>query len=79
MSDTQIGYGKHALQRRRKRGISRRDVRWLLARGTREPTVTHGGPQRWLSLGTIDSRRLGVVFVESATTIHVVTVLDFDR
>jgi hypothetical protein len=59
--------------------IARRDVRWLLARGIREETRTSGGPQRWLAHGTSGDRRLGVAFIESASAILVLTVLDFDR
>lgn len=59
--------------------VARRHVRWLLARGIREATRAPGGPQRWLAHGTIDDRRLGVAFIESASAILVLTVLDFDR
>ena len=79
MTHKRIILSAHALARMRERGIARRDIRWLLARGTREPAVTFGGAQRWLVRGTIEARPLGVIFVESVTVIHVVTVLELHR
>jgi uncharacterized DUF497 family protein len=67
-------YGKHAAKWMRKRGITRQDVQWVLARGLRSKAPTKSGAdQRWQVEGDLARRKLRVVFIELANEIHIVS------
>lgn len=70
-----IIYDPHAAAQMKVRGIKRADVRWLIASGirTKAPTL-HSSEQRWKVVGTVGKRELGVVFIERANEILLVTV-----
>ena len=61
--------------RMRERGMSRQDVRWLVAQGIRasEPTGS-GTPQRWSCRGYLGGEEAKVIFIEDRHAITVVTV-----
>lgn len=70
-----IIYSIHAAQMVKSRRISRADVRWLIARGTRTKAPTlHSSEQRWKVVGKVGKRELGAVFIERANDILLVTV-----
>lgn len=70
-----IIYDPHAAKMMKTRGIKRSDVRWLIAQGTRTKAPTfHSSEQRWKVVGTVGRRELGVVFIERANEILLVTV-----
>lgn len=79
MTHKAIVYDDHARLRMDEYSVSPREIKWLLARGLRVRTRTDGGAQRWLATGVYDGRELGVVFIETAHQLILVTVLDLDR
>lgn len=75
MTPKQIAYSDHAAIQRAARGIRRNDVRWLLATAPRIKADTIvGRDQRWEVRGFPGNRELRVIFIESATTLLLVTV-----
>jgi len=74
MTPKRITYSRHALTRLRERGITRVQVRWLLARGVHEPLVTFHGEPRHGRRGYIRDCEIRVVYLERSDEIHVVTV-----
>jgi len=74
MTHKAIVYSRHAAEMAKARRISRADVRWLIARGVRTPAPTLHGEQRWKVVGKVGKRELGVVFIERANDILLVTV-----
>ena len=74
-----IVYSRHATVRMTERGIRRKDVRWLLARGTRvEARTESGDEQRWMVEGYLGNGNARVVFVERTNEIRVITVMWID-
>lgn len=69
-----IIYSRHAAEMMKARRIRRADVRWLVAKGARTKAPTYRGEQRWKVVGKIGKRVLGVVFIERANDIVLVTV-----
>lgn len=70
-----ILYGDHAVPQMERRGLTRADVKWLLAQGIRTPAPTRAGAaQRWEARGYIGHREAAVIFIETATTVIIVTV-----
>ena len=74
MTYKMIIIGDHAGSRLRQRGFTKGDVRWLLAKGIREPGRTRGGEFRWTKRGIIGTREARVVYIEDAHRIELVTV-----
>lgn len=74
MNAKRIIYGDHARRSLRARGITRQDVRWLLAKGTLTKEVTLRGDQRWGRRGYLGKHEAMVVFVEDATSQTIVSV-----
>lgn len=74
MTPKQIIYSDHASGRLRSRGITRQNVRWLLAQGNRTKAPTLSGVQRWECVGYLGHHEASVIFIEDATTILIVTV-----
>jgi hypothetical protein len=59
----------------RLRGITRSDVRWLIARGIREPAPSIvGRAARWSYRGYIGHREAKLIVIESQDCIDIVTV-----
>jgi hypothetical protein len=75
MTPKRITYSHHALTRLREHRITRYEVRWLLARGVREPLVAFHGEPRHGRRGHISGREVLVVHLERRDEIHVVTVV----
>lgn len=69
-----IIYSRHAAEMIKARRIKRADVRWLITSGIRSKAPTYRGEQRWKAVGTVMRRELGVVFIERANDILLVTV-----
>ncbi len=78
MSPKAIEYSDHARGRLKERGITRHQVRWVLARGVRVLSPTVAGRQRWSCRGMTGRRTLEVIFLEDATRLLVVTALWVD-
>ena len=74
MNAKRIVYSDHARGRLRQRRVTRQDVRWLLARGVREPIVTAGPTQYWSCRGYLGKDEARVVFIEDAMSQTIVTV-----
>ena len=74
MNAKRILYSDHARGRLRQRGITRQDVRWLLARRDRARKETRGGAQRWSCRGYLGTHEARVIFMEDATSQTIVTV-----
>jgi hypothetical protein len=74
MTPKRITYSRHALTRLKERGITRMQVRWLLARGIRESVATLHGERRHGRRGYIHDCEIRVVYLERSDEIHVVTV-----
>jgi hypothetical protein len=75
MSPKRIEYSSHAVQQMRARGITRPDVRWILAQGLPAEAETRRGEQRLAKRGYLDRREAKVVYLENAERIEVVTVM----
>jgi hypothetical protein len=69
-----IWYTEHAKARVRERGISRRDVRYLIARGNRLAVSSDSAEQLWRSRAYLGRREASVVFVENAVRYLIITV-----
>lgn len=54
------------------RGISRNDVRWLMARGDRTPTQN---PQQYFATGVIGKRTVSALVIETSTRYSIRTVM----
>lgn len=74
MTPKQIRYSDHAAMRLRQRGITRQAVRAVLAQGLAEAARSDAGEPRWITWGKWKGRDLGVVYVERAAELLVVTV-----
>ena len=74
MTPKLLQYSDHAARRLRLRGITRQDVRWLLAHGIHafEPTVA--GEQRQSRRGYLGHYEAKVVYIEDAIRILIITV-----
>lgn len=73
MTHKQLIIPGHAAQRMAERGITKLDVRWLLARGIHSLEETWGGTQRHGKRGMVGHREAMVVYIETATTIELIT------
>jgi hypothetical protein len=71
MTPKQIIYTAHAKQRLKGRNIRRQEIRWLLARGIREPMELPYHAIR----GHVGKDEIRVIYTESSTDILVVTVM----
>ena len=70
-----VEFPDHAQDRMSLRGITRAEVRWLIARGIRTRARSLPGRDwRWSSRGFLGHREAQVVFVESRDRIEIVTV-----
>ena len=75
MTPKLIVYSTHATGRMVLRGISRADVRGVLATGLYEPVPTRaGGEARHAKRAYLGGREAKVVYVENATRVLVLTV-----
>lgn len=75
MTPKLLRYSAHAAGRLRERRITRQAVRRILATGTREIAPPKYGRDRWVVWGAWRREPLGIVFVESATEIYLITVM----
>lgn len=73
MTPKRIIFDDHVRGRLRQRRITRQDVRFVLARGIREPATTLAGAQRWSRRAMVRGREMRVVFIETRTDIIIVT------
>jgi hypothetical protein len=76
MTYKSIIYSRHAAKMLKVRRLSRRDVRWLIARGVRGEGLTILGEKRLTADGKIGKRNLRLVFIERANEIEIVTVME---
>ena len=67
-----IWYTDHARRRMRERGITRQQVRFLIARGDRP--LAADDPLVWESRAYLGRREASVIFVQSAERYLVITV-----
>ncbi len=70
MAPKPILFSGHAVEQMRARGLGRRDVKFLLAKGEREDR----GHGYWARHGYVARRQAAVVYHESATRILVISV-----
>jgi len=75
MTPKRIELDPHLVGRMHKRGISREDVRWLLAEGLPAAAETRGGETRLAKRGYLGKREAKVVYLENAERILVITVM----
>lgn len=74
-----VVYSDHAILRMAEQRITRRNVRFLLTRGGRQPEQAKpGGDSRWSCRGLLGVRQGIVVFVEDAHRIEVITAYFLD-
>lgn len=74
MTYKRIEYDPHAVRRMQKRGITRADVRFLLATGLWQPEAAlPGRDPRFSKRGYIGRREARVVYLENAERLYVVT------
>jgi uncharacterized DUF497 family protein len=78
MTHKAVRYSDHSAKRLKTRGISRADVRWIIANGIRVRAETRGGEQRWKVSAKIGKRELYVVYIERSNDLLVVTVAEQD-
>lgn len=70
MTPKPIGYTNHATRRLKERGISRSQVRWLLAKGRREV-----GETAIMASGYLGNEEASLVFTETSDKILILTVM----
>ena len=74
MTPKQLHYSDHAARRLRGRGVTRQDVRWLLARGIHAFEPTFAGEQRQSRRGYLGHYEAKVIYIENAIRILIITV-----
>ena len=75
MTPKRIEFDPHAVEQMRQRGISRNDVRWLLAQGLPAEAETRTGEVRRARRGYLGRREAKVVYLENAERLRVITVM----
>lgn len=76
MSPKRLLLDPHAQDNIRERGITRGEIRWLLARGTSVPAEQHPtGERRYAKSGYLGRKQATVVYLENAERIYVITIM----
>jgi len=81
MTSKRVEYDRHAIDRMRERGITRQDVRWLLAQGrpASADQRMHSEPVFGRE-GYLESRREAkIIYLENAERVYIVTVMWTDE
>lgn len=73
MTTKPIIIGHHTVGQLKKRGIDRRDVRWLIHTAERTPNLLTSIGQRWQVDGEVEGRHLRVIFAEHPGFIKVIS------
>lgn len=74
-----IGYTTHALEMMEERGFTRADVRTVLATGSRFPDIVARGSVYHMKVAGLDGREVGVVYLEDARRILIITVEEINQ
>ena len=73
-----VAYTTHALEMMEERGFTRADVRTVLAIGSRLGDIVARGSVYHMKVAVLDGREAGVVYLEDARRILIITVEELE-
>ncbi|MEX2181655.1 MAG: DUF4258 domain-containing protein [Gemmatimonadaceae bacterium] len=79
MTHKQVTYTDHASDQLKERGLTRPDVRRLLAIGMRRPDPEPGYESKWIREAYIRGQEAGICYAEYPDRIKIITVYWVER